>query len=90
MKIKKEILTVCYDCGKKYGTKDKGIFGSWIGTCDICHKKKVGVASAPHDFGIYSSDKIIIDDLYQDLIWQPKIRLSGLYTDVFLDLLLVI
>lgn len=71
MKDKKEkiILNCCLDCGKKHGTKKNKIcFGIWKGNCDMCGKKDVYCASAPHDFGIYSSDEIKNDDKLQDLI----------------------
>jgi ribosomal protein L37AE/L43A len=65
---KKLILTCCFDCGKKYGTKKaKGAIGVWTDVCDICGEKKP-CASAPHDFGIYSNDEIRKDDEFQDLI----------------------
>ena len=64
----KEIITCCLECGKKYGKKEKGVFGVWPDDCDICGKKKVPCASAPHDFGIYSSEAIKIEDKVQDLI----------------------
>ena len=65
---KKDILEVCLDCGNKNGKKHKGFFGAWKGNCDMCGKKNVQVASAPHDFGIYSSEEIKKDDEFQDLI----------------------
>ena len=50
------IYTVCLDCGKKYGKKDKGVMGVWLDTCDICGKVGVGCADAGHDFGIYNDE----------------------------------
>lgn len=65
---KKEILTVCLDCGNKHGTKDKKMMGVWKDTCDMCGKKDVPCASASHDFGIYSSKEVEEKDKIQDLI----------------------
>ena len=65
---KKDILTCCISCGKKYGDKEKGMLGVWKDDCDICGAKDVPCASAPHDFGIYSSEEIRIADKVQDLI----------------------
>ena len=65
---KKIILQCCFDCGKKYGKKDKkGVIGMWNGTCDLCGKEGP-CASAPHDFGIYSTKAIEDDDKFQDLL----------------------
>ncbi len=55
MKKQLEILTVCLNCGNKNDKKNKSSFGVWIGNCDISFKKNIPVASAPHDFGIYST-----------------------------------
>jgi len=60
--MKENIVTVCLNCGKKYGQKYKEVFGCWTDTCDICFKKNVVCASAPHDFGIYSNKNIKISD----------------------------
>jgi hypothetical protein len=64
----KKILTCCTDCGQKYGKKEKGMMGMWKDTCQICGKKDVPCASAPHDFGIYSNKEIEAEDKVQDLI----------------------
>ena len=65
---KKKIFDVCFDCGKKYGTKqDKGAIGTWMADCDICGEKKP-CASAQHDFGIYNNPQEKIEDKIQDLI----------------------
>jgi hypothetical protein len=64
----KDIITVCLECGNKHRGKNKEMFGTWIDTCDMCGKKNVSCASAPHDFGIYSSDELKIKDEIQDLI----------------------
>jgi len=70
--MKKEpkiILTCCFKCGKRYGTKkNKGAIGIWNDTCDLCGAKDVPCASAPHDFGVYSNDEIRKNDKLQDLI----------------------
>ena len=67
--MKKEILTVCLDCGNKNNRKpNKGSMGVWNDTCDMCGKKNVPCASAPHDFGIYSTREIEAEDRIQDLI----------------------
>ena len=66
--MKKIIYTCCLDCGKKHGTKKKSVFGIWIDDCDMCGKKKVACASAPHDFGIYSNTKQKNRDFWQDLL----------------------
>ena len=67
-KSKKTILVCCLLCGKKYGKKEKFLFGTWMGDCDICSAKHVACASAPHDYGIYSSEEIRKADEEQDLI----------------------
>ena len=68
-KEKKVILTCCLDCGIKYGTKKpKSAIGVWYDTCDICHKNNVPCASAPHDYGIYSTKEIERNDKLQDMI----------------------
>jgi hypothetical protein len=65
---KKEILQCCFDCGIKYGTKKPTwAIGVWDGVCDICGKRG-GCASAPHDWGIYSSNQQKDFDKFQDLI----------------------
>lgn len=56
------------DCGKKNDKKHKGVFGSWIDTCDICGKENVYCASAQHDFGIYNDEKERSFDKIQDMI----------------------
>jgi hypothetical protein len=65
-----EILTVCLDCGNKNCSPNKRgkTMGIWNDTCDMCGKKDVPCASAPHDFGIYSTKEIEADDEVQDLI----------------------
>jgi hypothetical protein len=63
-----DILTVCLDCGRQRDTKHKRYFGVWTDTCDICGRQNTACASAPHDFGIYSSKKLKEDDEVQDLI----------------------
>lgn len=65
---KKEILTVCLECGRKYDRKHKSSFGVWIDTCDICGQENVACAAAGHDFGIYSSDELEAIDKIQDRI----------------------
>lgn len=67
MKNIKEILTVCLKCGKKADKKHKIAFGMWEDTCDICGRKD-WCASAPHDFGIYSTKEIEENDKVQDLL----------------------
>lgn len=66
--MSKEILVVCLPCGHKNDHKNKSVMGAWIDTCDICGEKDVPCASAPHDFGIYSSEALKIDDQVQDQI----------------------
>ena len=67
MKLKKNKLInqVCLTCGNKNRTKDKRVFGVWIGICDMCGKE-ASVADAAHDFGIYSNKQIESWDKYQD------------------------
>lgn len=48
---KKDIMTVCFDCGKEYGTPPKYAIGTWMDECDICGERKA-CASACHDFNI--------------------------------------
>jgi len=67
-KKEKVILVCCLPCGQARDRKNKGVFGTWTDTCDICGIKDVPCASAPHDFGIYSNKKIEADDKVQDLI----------------------
>lgn len=55
---KREVYTVCLDCGKKYKTKEKSVMGIWIDDCDICGKKQVSCAAAVHDFGIYEMPSV--------------------------------
>lgn len=54
----KIIQTVCFGCGNKFGKPKGGTVGAWVDTCDICGEKGVTCASAPHDFGIYSTPEI--------------------------------
>jgi hypothetical protein len=68
MKNKKEIVTICIPCGNKNDRKQKQVIGCWIDTCDMCGKKNVSCASAPHDFGIYSNKKVEIQDKIQDML----------------------
>lgn len=66
--MKKVILTVCLPCGNKNDRKNKTSMGVWTDTCDICGAKNVNCASAPHDFGIYSTPEIAAEDKIQDMI----------------------
>lgn len=65
---KKEILTCCMPCGNKYikDSKRGKTMGVWKDTCDICGAIDVTCASAPHDFGIYSTKEIEEFDKIQD------------------------
>lgn len=69
-KEKKPILVVCMPCGNKHiSDKKRGkTMGVWNDTCDMCGATDVHCASAPHDFGIYSTKEIEEDDKFQDLI----------------------
>jgi hypothetical protein len=66
--MKKEIQQVCLDCGNKYKTKEKAVFGMWMGNCDMCGKKDTYVAAAGHDFGIYNTHEEKVEDKVQDLL----------------------
>ena len=67
--MSKKIMTICLECGNKYGKKDKqGAIGVWNDTCDMCGKTNVACASAQHDFGIYNNDQERKEDAMQDRI----------------------
>lgn len=61
---KKILLKVCFECGKKLGKFKGGSIGMRNGECDNCGKV-TGVASAPHDFGIYADAEMEARDKIQ-------------------------
>jgi len=58
MKTKELGYSVCLDCGKKFGSSRKTVFGVWVDDCTICRKKGVACAAAGHDFSIYKMPKL--------------------------------
>jgi len=66
--MKKQIHTVCLECGRKNDKKKKESFGTWIDTCDMCGRENTMCADAQHDFGIYNNKKELQIDKIQDLI----------------------
>jgi hypothetical protein len=51
---KREINTVCFECGEKYGRHKAGICTAYEATCDICHKYTE--CTEIRDFGYLKTD----------------------------------
>lgn len=60
-KTRKLGYSVCFECGKKYGTPPKRAIGVWKDTCSICGKEDVMCAAAGHDYRIYEMPKEVLD-----------------------------